>query len=128
MKNTPTEAQLASIPGLYQTEHIATEDRLVYAHFHLFDSHWFILESDGIDTMFGYCILNGDLLNSGYGYVSLTDLQQINVLGQFEVEFDPYWETKRICEIELIRRGGGIVVDPRDEKNGGDWKWHILQN
>lgn len=128
MLNTPTEAQLASIPGLYQTEHISTEERLVYAHFHLFDSHWFILETDGIDTMFGFCILNGDLLNSGYGYVSLTDLKQIKVLGQFEVTFDPYWEPKPAGQIELIRLAGGIISDPSDQENGGHWKWHILRN
>jgi hypothetical protein len=88
MFNTPTEAQLASIPGLYQTDHISTQDKIIHAHFHIVQSHWFIAEFDQVDTMFGFCILNGDLEMAEWGYVSLEELKDINILGLYQVQYD----------------------------------------
>nr|WP_321402044.1 DUF2958 domain-containing protein [uncultured Desulfobacter sp.] len=128
MKNTPTETQLAIIPGLYQTEHIPTQDKIIHAHFYLGESHWFIAEYDHVDTMFGFCILNGDLEMAEWGFVSLEELKDINVLGRYQVQFDVHWPPKPAGQVDLIRLGGGIIADPRDEENGGHWKWHTLQN
>ncbi|WP_020585838.1 DUF2958 domain-containing protein [Desulfobacter curvatus] len=128
MHNTPTEAQLATIPGLYQTEHIPTQDKIIHAHFYLGESHWFIAEYDHVDTMFGFCILNGDLEMAEWGFVSLEELKDINVLGLYQVQFGVHWTPKPAGQVDLIRLGGGIIADPRDEEHGGHWKWHTLQN
>lgn len=128
MKNTPTNEQLAVIPNLYSNEHIPTEDKIVHCHFQIGNCHWFIVEFDQVDTMFGFCILNGDFLNSEWGYASFGELKRIKIQDYIEVEFDCYWKTMPASEVELIRKGGGIVSDPRDEENGGFWKWHTLQN
>lgn len=104
MRNTPTEAQLATIPELYATEHIPTEDKIVQAHFYIGQSHWFIIEYDQVDTMFGFCILNGDLEMSEFGYVGFKELKDINILDVFQVEYDLLWEPKPVSEVELIRR------------------------
>jgi hypothetical protein len=88
MKNTPTEPQLASIPGLYEMDHISTQDKIIHAHFYIGSSHWFIAEFDQTDTMFGFCILNGDLEMAEWGYVSLEELKDINILGLCQVQYD----------------------------------------
>ena len=127
MINEPSAKQLKGIPALYTTEAISTEDKVVYAHFRIFDSHWYIMEFDQVDSLFGYCILSGDLQNSEYGYVSMADLRQIKVLGQFEVEFDTYWEPKPAGEVELIRRGGGIFSDTDSAPDRDPWVWYSLE-
>lgn len=128
MHNTPTEAQLATIPGLYQTEQIPTPDKIIHAHFYLGQSHWFIAEYDHVDTMFGFCILNGDWEMAEWGYVSFQELKDINVFGLYQVQYDVYWPPTPAGQVELIQLGGGIISDPRDEENGGHWKWHTLQS
>jgi hypothetical protein len=128
MFNLPTKTQLEKIPVLYATEHIPAEHKTIQCHFFLNKCHWFIAEADHVDTMFGFCILNGDLEIAEWGYVSFEDLKSIKIQGLLEVEYDCYWEPKPASEVELIRRAGGIITDPRDEANGGTWTWHTLQN
>ena len=128
MINESTAKQLAKVPGLYSTEHISIQDKMIHAHFYLGESHWFIAEYDDVDTMFGFCILNGDLEMAEWGYVSFQDLKDINVLGLYQVQYDVYWTPKPAGQVELIQRGGGIIADPRDEKHGGHWKWNTLQS
>jgi hypothetical protein len=128
MWNQPTEAQLAIIPKLYETEHIPTEDKIVHCHFVIGGCHWFIVEYDQVDTMFGFCILNNDFEMAEWGYIGLGELKSMNIRGYIEVEFDCYWNPRSASEVELIQKGGGIVSDPRDEENGGAWTWHTLQN
>lgn len=124
MINTPTESQLASIPGLYETDHISTQDKIIHAHFHLGESHWLIAEYDQIDTMFGFCVLNGDLEIAEWGYVSFQELTDINVLGLYQVQFGVYWTPKPAGQVELIRRGGGIYSTPDRDP----WIWYSLNS
>ncbi len=128
MKNTSTEARLAIIPKLYETEHIPTKDKIIHAHFHIKNSHWLIAEFDQVDTMFGYCILNNDFEMAEWGYVGFSELKTIKILGHLEVEYDINWMPTPAGEVGLIKRGDGIVSDPRDEENGGTWTWHTLLN
>jgi len=128
MKHPPTEAQLSIIPGLYKTESIPTEDKIIHAHFQIFDSHWYIIEWDSVDTMFGFCILTGDLQNSEYGYVSLEDLKQIKIHGIYEVEFDTNWVPTPAGEVELIRDGGGIFSSTDSAPDRDPWTWYSLQS
>ncbi|MBU1194084.1 MAG: DUF2958 domain-containing protein [Proteobacteria bacterium] len=110
MFNQPTKAQLAIIPSLYSTEGVPTKDKIIHAHFHLQDSHWFIAEIRD-DLMFGFCILNGNIDMAEWGYVCLEDLKSINIHGIFQVEYDVSWVPKPAGQIELIREGGGIFED-----------------
>ena len=119
MWNKPTKEQLAIIPALYETEHITAEDKIVHCHFFIGGCHWFIAEFDHVDTMFGFCILNGDLQNSEWGYTSFGELKSIKIQGYLEVEFDCYWKPRPAGDVELIRKGGGIVSDTINSTNGG---------
>lgn len=128
MKNTPTEAQLASIPGLYQTDHISTQDKIIHAHFYIGSSHWFIAEYDHVDTMFGFCVLNGDLEMAEWGYVSFQELKDINVLGLYQVQYDVYWTPKPAGQVDLIRHGGGIYFDTDSTPDRDPWTWYSLNS
>ncbi len=128
MKNTPTETQLASIPGLYETDHISTQDKIIHAHFYIGPSHWFIAEFDQIDTMFGFCLLNGDLEMAEWGYISFQELNDINVLGLYQVQYDVSWTPKAADQVDLIRRGGGIYSDTDSAPDRDPWTWHSLNS
>ena len=104
MFNTPTNETLSQIPKLYATEHISLRDKIIWLHFFLAECDWYICEYDGEDLFFGFAILNGDLINAEWGYVSFSELQSIKVAGWLEVDFDLYWEPKPASEVEIIRR------------------------
>ena len=42
MWNVPSKKRLAKIPGLYETEHIPLQEKLVYLHFFIGGCDWFI--------------------------------------------------------------------------------------
>ncbi len=128
MWNEPSAEKLATTPKLYETEHIPTEDKIIHCHFQIGNCHWFITEFDGVDTMFGFCILNNDLEMAEWGYVGFSELRSIKIQGYLEVEFDTTWVPIAAGEVELIRRGGGILSGTRDEENEGAWVWHTLRN
>ena len=107
MWNEPTMERLKKIPRLYETEDKPLKDKLVYLHFFIGGSDWFICEYDGKDTFFGYCVLNSDLLMAEWGYVTFSELKSLIVNGWLEVdcELEEFWEIKKACEIDLIREG-----------------------
>lgn len=86
------------IPRLYETENIPADGKLIYHHFFIGDSHWYVAEFDGEDIFFGYAILNGDMQNAEWGYFSLQELKSVKV-GPLRVEVDCSWEVKRFQEI-----------------------------
>ena len=104
MWNEPNTKRLSIIPRLYNTEHISLKDRLIYLHFFVGGSDWYIAEYDGQDLFFGFAILNGDYLNAEWGYISFNELKSIKVGGWLEVDFDLYFEPKSAKEISKIRR------------------------
>jgi hypothetical protein len=62
MWNMPSQSRLDKIPRLYETEHIATQDKLIYLHFFIGGSdykQWYAAEFDGDDIFFGFVVLNG---------------------------------------------------------------------
>ncbi len=89
MINEPDQSRLDKIPQLYQTEDIPTQDKLVYLHFFIGESQWWILEYDGDDTFFGYAVLNGDYQMAEFGYISFSELKSICIGGILEVYCDP---------------------------------------
>ena len=103
MWNEPTKEQLAKIPRLYETEDIPLKDKLIYLHFFIGGCDWFIAEYDGEDLFWGYAILNGDLLNAEWGYISFTEMKEVKIRGWLEIDRDINWQIRKASEIDLIR-------------------------
>lgn len=100
MWNIPRKSRLDQIPRLYDTEHIPTQDKLIYLHFFIGGSDWFVAEFDGDDTFFGYVILNSDQQCAEWGYFSFSELKEVKV-GMVEVdcEIEDCWRVKMFSEI-----------------------------
>lgn len=96
MWNLPTKKQLSKIPKLYETD---GKEKMIYLHFFMFDSDWFIAEYDQKDTFFGFAVLNGDWEMAEWGYISFSELKSINVKG-FEVETDRHWKVQPFKQIK----------------------------
>ena len=104
MWNTPTKERLAKIPRLYETEDIPLKNKMIYLHFFIFGSDWYIAEYDGDDLFFGYAILNGDTENAEWGFISFEELRSINVSGvEIDCELEDYWNVKPVSEIKKIQ-------------------------
>lgn len=103
MWNVPTKERLDKIPRLYETENVPVENKLIYLHFFIGSCDWYIAEFDGDDVFWGYAILNADLQNAEWGYISFSELREVRVQGWCEVdcELEEYWRVKRFCEIPL---------------------------
>ncbi len=102
MWNPISKNELKNIPDLYSTENVKLSDKLIYLHFFIGSSDWFISEvsHEDYDLMFGYCILNGDLEMAEWGYVSLSELDSISIRG-IEVDRDLYWDVRKFSAIKL---------------------------
>jgi len=99
----PTKRDLKKIPPLYSTEDIPLEDKVIYGHFFLGGSDWYIAEYDQEERIFfGYAILNEDYQNAEWGYISFDELINLKVGLGYEVEGNKYWEPKRVREIKNI--------------------------
>ncbi len=102
MWNKPSKERMKRLPKLYDTEHIHAEDKTIAMHFYFGECHWYIVEFDGEDLMFGFVILNGDHLNAEWGYISLNELCEIDIEGAMIVH-DVYWTPKRAIEVKNIK-------------------------
>jgi hypothetical protein len=103
MWNEPRKEQLKKIPRLYETEEIPLEDKLIYLHFFIGGSDWYIAEYDGKDLFFGYAILNGDTEMAEWGYVSFKELRSLRIPPGFEVDCDQYWEIRKASQVDKIK-------------------------
>jgi len=101
----PTKGELDKIPPLYLTEDVPFEDKVIYGHFFLGGSDWYIVEYGPEERLFfGYAILNEDYQNAEWGYISYDELLDLKVGPGFEVEWDKYWEPKKTREVGKIHR------------------------
>ena len=91
------DKSLEELPPLYGQEKEG-KNAIIHAHYFLGDSDWYITEFDGIDLMFGYVILNGDLQMSELGYISLKDLLTVK-----NVELDFHWDKITLAEMKKKR-------------------------
>jgi len=100
----PSKERLDKIPNLYETEGIPLKDKLIYLHFFIGGCDWYIAEYDGVDTFFGYAILNGDLTTAQWGYVRFSHLKNIS-FGFLEVdcEGEEFWTIRPFAEIIAAR-------------------------
>ena len=105
MWNEPSKERLKRIPQLYETEAIPPKEKLMYLHFFIEGSDWYICEFDGKDTFFGFAILNNDYDMAEWGYISFSELKSIKVNGWLEVdcEKEEFWKVVKASEIEKIR-------------------------
>ncbi len=103
MWNTPSGEQLDRIPRLYETEHISTEEKLIYLHFFFGGCDWYIAEYDGDDLFFGFAILNSDYEMAEWGYISFSELKSISIDG-LEIDRDTNWTPTFARDIDLIQR------------------------
>ena len=102
MWNEPSKKKLAKIPKIYETSYVALEDKLVYLHFFIGGCDWYIVEYDGEDLMFGYAILNGDIENGEWGYVSFNELKEVRI-NLMEVDCDLHWKIVPAGKVPLVR-------------------------
>ena len=114
MFNEPTDIELAKVPRLYETEDIPAKDKIIWMHFFLGNSDWFIAEFDGDDTFFGFACLNGWTDCAEWGYISFKELKQLKVeapvsingqkvLIPLEVDRDLNWISRKSYNVSLIR-------------------------
>jgi hypothetical protein len=102
MWNKPTEKELSSIPGLYETERIPLKDKIIQMHFFLAGSDWYICEYDPKEQVFfGFVVLNQDFLNAEWGYISLKELERVDA-GRSEVDRDLYWQKRKARQVKKI--------------------------
>lgn len=113
MYNEPSEKELSYIPKLYSTENTSFKEKVIYLHFFLSNSDWYIAEYDSNDTFFGFVCLNGWTDLAEWGNISLKELKELKIntsikindksfLIPLEVDRDLYFKPKKACEIPLI--------------------------
>jgi len=126
MWNIPKQQRLKTIPRLYETEHMPLEDKLIHLHFFIGGCDWYIAEFDGNDLFFGFAILNNDLQNAEWGYISFGELKSIRIQNWLEIdcETEEVWQVKKASAIEKIRIAHGWIKD--EEPPQGNNKEHEL--
>jgi hypothetical protein len=110
MWNMPSEDRLATIPRLYETEHIPLQEKVIHLHFFIGACDWYICEFDGEDLFFGFAILNNDYQNAEWGYISFNELKEINIRG-IEIDNDLHWKVRPANEVEKIRKASRRWID-----------------
>jgi ribosomal protein S21 len=90
------EKQLERCPKLRETD--GMKEHPAIFHYFCGATDIYICEFDGIDEMFGFTILNGDLYNAEWGYSSLSEIASIPVMN-----IDYYFEEQSI-EAALYRQ------------------------
>jgi hypothetical protein len=114
MWNTPSKKLLKKIPRLYETENVELCEKLIYLHFFLAGSDWFIAEYDGKDTFFGFVCLNSFKEFAEWGYISFKELKKLRIVVPLqlsevpkviwlEVECDKFWKAKKAKDVPLIQ-------------------------
>lgn len=103
MWNEPTEEELRKLPLLGETETPEPLESLIQQHYFLGPSDWFVSEYSPDDRLFfGYAVLNDDLLNSEWGYISFDELRDLNFSG-LQVDRDLYWKVRPAGEVDKIK-------------------------
>ncbi|MBN2059921.1 MAG: DUF2958 domain-containing protein [Deltaproteobacteria bacterium] len=113
MWNIPTKERLAKIPRLYETEHINIRDKMIHLHFFIGSCDWYAAEYDGEDLFWGFAILNGDLQNAEWGFVSFNELKNIKIDGWLEIdcELEDFFPIQRASEVVRICEAHGWIKE-----------------
>ena len=104
MWNIPSKKRLAKIPKLHATEEIPLKEKKIFLHFFLSSCDWYIAEYDRNDLFFGHAILNMDVENAEWSYISFSELKAIGINGiEIDCELLEHWQTKPVSEISKIK-------------------------
>ncbi len=104
MWNIPKKDRLDKIPRLYETEAIAPKDKIIHLHFFIFGCDWYIAEYNGKDLFYGYAVLNNDLQNAEWGYISFEELKSISINNiEVDCELPQFWKIRPANEISIIK-------------------------
>jgi hypothetical protein len=106
MWNPPTKIQLSKLPKLYETEDVPFKDKVVHMHYWIGETDWYMVEYDGEDLFYGYTILNGDMQNAEWGYISLQELKELKKKW-LEVDRELRWKKKKASDVPKIVDSGG---------------------
>jgi len=129
MWNKPSKKRLSKIPGLYETEDVPLKDKIIWLHFFIGGSDWYIGEYDGDDLFFGFVILNNDDQMAEWGYISFSELKSLKVNGWLEVdcELEELWNPKRAIEVDRIRIAQGWSRENNAQKSSPEKEELILK-
>jgi len=67
----------ANMPRIGETDDVPSDDKEIWLHFFLGESHWMAAETDGKGLYFGCVVLNGDFENAEWGYFSLVEVASV---------------------------------------------------
>jgi len=128
MWNEPSKKRLSKIPRLYETEDVPLKDKIIWLHFFIGGSDWYICEYDD-DLFFGFVILNNDDQMAEWGYVSFSELKSLKVNGWLEVdcELEELWNPKRAIEVDRIRIAQGWPRENNAQKSTPEKEEMILK-
>jgi hypothetical protein len=108
MWNKPTEKELKKIPAFYSNEKTPPEETMIHMHFFIGGCDWYCSEYSSEEQMFfAFAILNSDLMNAEWGYVSMRELCEIKVGGFLEVDRDLHFKPTKTKDIKKIREAQG---------------------
>ena len=73
---------ISPIPALYDTEEVSAGEKVIFLHYYIPNSmnafDWWVAEIRPEENLaFGYVCLNGDVLNSEWGYINLEELENL---------------------------------------------------
>jgi hypothetical protein len=105
MWNVPSKERLNKIPNLYQTDNLPLKEIPIHLHFFIGGCDWYVAEYDRDDLFFGYAILNNDIDNAEWGYISFQELKSLKVGRWLEIdcELEENWPVRKASEIPKIR-------------------------
>ena len=107
MWNKPTQQELSKMPTLYATEDTPLKEKVIHYHFFIGGCDWYAAEYDPKDELFfGFAILNNDLQNAEWGYISLKELSELKV-SFLEVDRDLHFEPVQSQQIPAICKAQG---------------------
>ncbi len=96
----PPADAVAGIPGLYGTEKVPLDEKVIHLHFFVGACDWWLVEYDPKERQgFGYVCL-GDPHMAEWGYVDLVELERIQA-GPLVVERDLYWTPCTVGRADL---------------------------
>jgi hypothetical protein len=79
----PSDSELAKIPGAYETEDIRESFKKIYAHYFTASADWWLVEIweeiPGQWMGFGYIRLASNPEGAEWGYISLNELEELNI-------------------------------------------------
>ena len=98
MKYKPSKKILEIIPGLFKTEDIPPEERLVYIHFLIEGWDWYIVEYDPEDRIFFGFVDGESVPFPEWGYIEYENLKALRS-GPVEVEIEKNWKIRPMKEV-----------------------------